>query len=385
MSYVRLDDQFPRHRKVLAAGPSSDPVLFYLFATAYASSQLTDGHISRAAVPLIGSFRNPRRLAERCVGLGLFDVDGDGWRIHDYLEHNLSAEQVRHLKDSNAERKRRERERHSAPESRASESPSSRRIPHAETPDEYSLNGDPSRPESRRESHRDRHRDSHDPSRVTLARGRAPSPTPTPDPSPKNTKSRGPVGPTPADLFDVWNREAGEGFPRALKLTPARERQAVARLRERPDLAEWSAIIARVSRSRALRYGFSPDRPWTADLDWLLQADSAVKILEGKYDNREPAVAVPAGRSVPDVEETQAYIRQHRAQDVANQAENEADARRRRELGLPTLLEEIRAEHERRRRQQPGGQAEALEAPAGETAGLDDALELDDMGEESRG
>lgn len=91
----------------------------------------------------------------------------------------------------------------------------------------------------------------------------------------------------------LWNAHTHSPIARCLKVTDQRRRHIAARWRERP-LVEWIAVFDRIQASEFCR-GVN-DRRWLATFDWLIEkADSAVKVLEGKYDNRLRAVPhVPA-------------------------------------------------------------------------------------------
>lgn len=87
----------------------------------------------------------------------------------------------------------------------------------------------------------------------------------------------------PTALMDAWNHGTGLPIPKCRELSDKRRKHAIARLRERP-LEEWVQVIARINASQFCRG--QNDRGWAATFDWLLQPDTAVKVLEGKYDNR---------------------------------------------------------------------------------------------------
>lgn len=57
-------------------------------------------------------------------------------------------------------------------------------------------------------------------------------------------------------------------------------------MRERPISGEsgWLEVIRRINASSFLRG--ETERGWKASPDWLLQPDTAAKVLEGKYDDR---------------------------------------------------------------------------------------------------
>lgn len=92
MSWVRVDDRAPEHRKQLAAGPSA--CWLWVCGLAYANRQPQhDGFIPTAALPLLGA--KASREAARLVEVGLWErVDG-GWQIHDYHGYQLTPEQIR--------------------------------------------------------------------------------------------------------------------------------------------------------------------------------------------------------------------------------------------------------------------------------------------------
>lgn len=92
MAWVRIDDQAPRHDKMLKAGPAA--CWLWVCGIAHAQSQLTDGFISFESLPMIGVAGNVRKLAERLVAVGLFDRDEAGYRVHHYLALNPSRAEV---------------------------------------------------------------------------------------------------------------------------------------------------------------------------------------------------------------------------------------------------------------------------------------------------
>jgi len=57
-----------------------------------------------------------------------------------------------------------------------------------------------------------------------------------------------------------------------------------ARLKERPDLEEWTGIFQRVISSPFLRG--ENDKGWRAGFDWVLNPSNLAKIIEGAYDDR---------------------------------------------------------------------------------------------------
>lgn len=83
MSWVRVDDQMPRHPKLLGLG--RDRLVcqgVWLDGMCYASAYLTDGFVPAAALE-----KGSERYAAQLVGAGLWDAVEGGWRIHDYHDY----------------------------------------------------------------------------------------------------------------------------------------------------------------------------------------------------------------------------------------------------------------------------------------------------------
>lgn len=123
MPWVRLDEHFPEHRKILAAG--GDAAWLHVCAISYAARNLTDGHIPATVLDRLSDRRHPAKLAARLVEVGLWQLAPDGWMIHDFLDYQPSAAKVREGRDAAAERQRRARE--AAAAKRAAVTPMSQR------------------------------------------------------------------------------------------------------------------------------------------------------------------------------------------------------------------------------------------------------------------
>jgi hypothetical protein len=94
-----------------------------------------------------------------------------------------------------------------------------------------------------------------------------------------------------SDFAEAWNRITEPPIARCRDLTSARKRKIRTRLTERP-LPEWETVMARIQASSFCRG--DNDRGWCASFDWLIGSpDVAVKVLEGKYDDRRGRVAPP--------------------------------------------------------------------------------------------
>lgn len=100
---------------------------------------------------------------------------------------------------------------------------------------------------------------------------------------------------------ECWNAMAGRtGLATVKRLTPERQKRLRARLTEHgPDA--FTEAIAAIERS-SFCLGESRDG-WRADFDFLLQASSFTKLIEGSYDrasrNSSPRTSGFAGRPDP--------------------------------------------------------------------------------------
>lgn len=143
MAWVRIDDQAPRHEKMLEAGPSA--CWLWVCALAHCQSQLTDGFVSDAVLPMIGVLgaARCRKLADVLITAGLFDKVDGGYKVHDYLAHNQSRAAVLEKRAEDAKRKR-AAESGRTPDGNATESGAPRaRIPSHPIPTEPNRNKEP--------------------------------------------------------------------------------------------------------------------------------------------------------------------------------------------------------------------------------------------------
>jgi hypothetical protein len=99
-------------------------------------------------------------------------------------------------------------------------------------------------------------------------------------------------------LASLWNGRADAvGLPRCIHLSAKREAHCARRLSEQP-VAYWEQVIVRIHASSFCR-GVN-DRGWVATFDWLVaNADNAIKVLEGKYDDRAPKATVRTSAEQP--------------------------------------------------------------------------------------
>jgi hypothetical protein len=92
MPWGRVDDDFYDHPKVLALGRQRLPCIgLYFLAISWSNRYLTDGKLDLNRIRTLGG---SCALAERLVEAGLFDHEGEGYAIHDFLSRNKSRDQV---------------------------------------------------------------------------------------------------------------------------------------------------------------------------------------------------------------------------------------------------------------------------------------------------
>ncbi len=95
MAWLKIDDQYFFNRKVLRAGKDARDL--HLASMAHCAGQLSDGAIDRESLGLLGAMaivQDAEASAAKLVEVGLWDIDGEGWQIHDYLDYNPTRETV---------------------------------------------------------------------------------------------------------------------------------------------------------------------------------------------------------------------------------------------------------------------------------------------------
>ena len=109
MPWAKLDDGFTDHPKIIDAGPLAS--WLYVCGLTYSSRLLTDGFIPQGQVRKLADVDNAMDLAARLLEVGLWERTDGGFRIHDYLEYNPSAAQVKDERKAAQERMRKVRSR----------------------------------------------------------------------------------------------------------------------------------------------------------------------------------------------------------------------------------------------------------------------------------
>jgi hypothetical protein len=106
----------------------------------------------------------------------------------------------------------------------------------------------------------------------------------------------------------LWNETVTAPIAQCRGLSETRKKHLRARLKERP-FSEWLDIIKRIQASPFCRGEIPPVPPRTesfvATFDWLVDSpNTALKVLEGRYDERRKVPRPGGGPVIPDAEET---------------------------------------------------------------------------------
>jgi hypothetical protein len=97
LTWANVDDLFPEHPKVLAAG--GDAAWLYICGLCFTNRNLTEGRIPKAVVPRLSDRKAPARLAQRLVEVGLWHEEKEAYVIHDWEKYNEGAEKVKARKE----------------------------------------------------------------------------------------------------------------------------------------------------------------------------------------------------------------------------------------------------------------------------------------------
>jgi hypothetical protein len=253
MGWARIDDDFPNHPKVWRVGP--DGVALFLEGLCHAAKFLTDGALPKADVERMRLVRKPMVTAAKLVEVGLWEVDGDGYRIHDYHDYNPTSREVRDRRASTRTRVEQHRKR------------ASNAVTEAVTERVTNTDGSHARVDARDGPGMCSSSDLE--VRGESERGLRLSP--------------GQLSASALSLVSLWNERACDPFVRVSDDLAAPSRQRVERaVVAHPDLDWWLARFVDVTTSTFCRGG--GDRGWVADFWWALE--NADTIATGRYRDR---------------------------------------------------------------------------------------------------
>src|SRR4051812_9685997 len=120
MTWVRLDDGFADHPKVVSIGKTALAV--HVWAICYSARHLTDGFIALGALsgcPWVSKRSALESALGRLEGAGLWERREGGFEINDYLDYNPTAAKVKEKRAASAERQQRWRDNQDKRVSRA--------------------------------------------------------------------------------------------------------------------------------------------------------------------------------------------------------------------------------------------------------------------------
>lgn len=101
MSWVRIDDKIAFHKKIVKAG--NEAVGAWLRMASWCAHHLTDGNVPADVALMIASGRE--EVVARLVAVGLLDMHGEDYAVHDYTDYNPTAEEVRTEREAASDRK----------------------------------------------------------------------------------------------------------------------------------------------------------------------------------------------------------------------------------------------------------------------------------------
>jgi hypothetical protein len=99
VTWVKLDDGFADHPKIEAL--SGDSYRAFIGGLCYCARFLTDGHIPATRIKKLGG----RKVLSELDRAGLWEPNGDGVNVHDYLIYQESRAAVLERRRKDAERK----------------------------------------------------------------------------------------------------------------------------------------------------------------------------------------------------------------------------------------------------------------------------------------
>ncbi len=237
MTWVRLDEKFADHPKVVRAGPLG--MAMHVTALCYCNRHLTDGFVPKQIASVLLDLTGLGEwslVVEDLVEAGLWEPVDRGWLIHDYLDYQPSRAYAESVKN----KRKQAGSRGGLAKAKQRASNGLANGPAKSYPDTVTV--------SKKDNH------------------------PSGDRRTSNSASL-----IAEQLVGVWNEVLGE----RARLTKGRIPILMARFREDGEEG-WRAMCERVAASRFLSGG--NDRGWKATLGWAMKAENFTKIMEGAYD-----------------------------------------------------------------------------------------------------
>ena len=97
MAWIKLDDNWMDHPKIIRAGKDARDM--WLASITWCAKHLTDGYFPKNLLPQLAvmagiDVANCQSFANVLLEVCLWDVSGDNYVVHDYLDYNPSKEQA---------------------------------------------------------------------------------------------------------------------------------------------------------------------------------------------------------------------------------------------------------------------------------------------------
>jgi len=99
-----------------------------------------------------------------------------------------------------------------------------------------------------------------------------------------------------AQIVAAWN--SFENLPKVRNVSSSRAKGIATRLKDKFFAENWEQVIAKISASDFCTGRVVGQNPWLASFDWLIKPDTAVRVMEGKYDNRGGKKAGPSDNAM---------------------------------------------------------------------------------------
>jgi len=107
MSWLRVDDKFCRHPKVVDLSDAA--FRLHVAAKCDCAEFETDGRVKRGAVGGFTKHPDKAALIQELERAGLWECTEDGWLVHDYLDYNPSHAELKAKREQAKERARKSR------------------------------------------------------------------------------------------------------------------------------------------------------------------------------------------------------------------------------------------------------------------------------------
>jgi hypothetical protein len=120
MTWVKIDDSFPNHPKIV--GLTDKAFRIHISGLCYCGTYLTDGFVPMTIAARLANEDMAHIVELTKAGLWREAPQDNGFYIHDYLAHQTSKTQVEEKRQTVRERQKRYRERHKVTEAEPAES-----------------------------------------------------------------------------------------------------------------------------------------------------------------------------------------------------------------------------------------------------------------------